>query len=237
MKQLQDFFKDKGIKKVLDIGTGTGDFVKVLNDTFEGKAVITGIDPGEQWLKEARTRFPQVNIEFICMGGETLQFDDDTFDVVAISNALHHLSNIEKSFREMKRVLKPDGWLVINEISDGELNEAQENQKMLHHFKSYVDRLHGITHRRTWSKEEIQEIIQQNGVEVMLSFPHTKNKHAGFDVLLLDEKYNQMKSLLEELQGRPEYEEKKDLLPVFKERLKKYGFQMATQLMVIGKPK
>jgi hypothetical protein len=46
-----------------------------------------------------------------------------------------------------------------------------------------------------------------------------------------------MKSLLEELQGRPEYDEKKDLLPVFEGRLKKYGFQMATQLMVIGKVK
>jgi ubiquinone/menaquinone biosynthesis C-methylase UbiE len=237
MKQLQQFFENKTINNVLDIGTGTGDFIKILNDTFNGNAKLTGIDPGEEWLKEARARFPQENIQFICMGSENLQFENDSFDVVAISNALHHLGNIELSFSEMKRVVLPNGWLVINEISDGELNEAQENQKMLHHFKSFVDRLHGISHRRTWSKDEILEIVQQNGVDVVLSYSHNKTKQVNFDELLLDEKYHQMESLLEELQGRPEYDDKKDLLPVFKDRLKKYGFQMATQLMVIGKVK
>ena len=237
MKQLQEFFGNKTIRNALDIGTGTGDFIKILNDTFGGETHLTGIDPGEQWLKGARARFPQENIGFICMGGETLRFDDASFDVVAISNALHHLGNIEQTFREMKRVVRPDGWLIINEISNGELNEAQQNQKMLHHFKSFVDRLHGITHRETWNKDEILEIIQQNGVEIVHSFPYHKMKKPGFDELLLNEKYLQMESLLEELQGLPAYDEKKDLLPVFKERLKRYGFQMATQLMVIGKTK
>lgn len=237
MKRLQQFFKDKIVKKALDIGTGSGDFVKILNHTLEGNAHITGIDPGEEWLKEARSRFPQENIEFLCMGGEALQFDDDSFDLVSISNALHYLNNIEQSFSEMKRVVKPDGWLVICEVSDGDLNEAQQNQKMLHHFKSFVDRLHGITHRETWTPDEILEIIQQNKIEIVHSFSHRKMKKANFDELFLDEKYKQMESLLEELQGRPEFDRKKDQLPLFKERLRKYGFQMAIQLVVIGKVK
>ena len=235
MKQLQHFFEDKTVKNVLDIGTGTGDFIKVLNDTFGESAQLTGIDPGEQWLKEARTRFPQNHIGFVCMGGESLQFEDALFDVVSISNALHHLDNMKQSFNEMKRVVHPDGWLIINEISDGELNEAQENQKMLHHFKSFVDRLHGITHHETWTKDKILEIIKQNDIEIVHSFPHKKMKQANFDELFLDKKYRQMESLLEELQGRPEHDRMKDQLPVFKERLKTYGFEMATQLLVIGR--
>ncbi len=234
MKRLQHFFSDKPVAHVLDVGCGSGDFIKLLDTTFEGKARLTGIDPGEQWLKEARARFPQEHIEFICMSGEQLQFEDNTFEVVGLSNALHHLENIEQTFIEMKRVVKPDGWLLINEISNGELSPAQENQRMLHHFKSFVDRLHGITHHETWTPEEILAIIQENELDVVDSFLHLKMKTVNREELFLDDKYRQMASLLEELQGRPEYEQKKELLPLFRERLAKHGFQTASQLIVIG---
>jgi ubiquinone/menaquinone biosynthesis C-methylase UbiE len=237
MKQLQHFFSDKPVAHVLDVGCGSGDFIKLLDTTFEGKARLTGIDPGEQWLKEARIRFPQEQVEFIRMSGEQLRFEDNTFDVVALSNALHHLENIRQTLNEMKRVVKPGGWLLINEISNGELSPAQENQRMLHHFKSFVDRLHGIAHRETWTPEEILAIIQENELDVVDSFLHLKMKTVNREELFLDDKYRQMASLLEELQGRPEYEQKKELLPLFKERLTKHGFQTAPQLMVIGKAK
>ena len=234
MEQLKTFFLNKSIKNVLDIGTGSGDFIKVLDDTFGESVSITGTDPGEQWLKEARTRFPKNHIEFIRMEGEKLDFEDHSFDVVSISNALHHLKDIEQSFQEMKRVLKPDGWLIVNEISDGELNEAQENQKMLHHFKSFVDRMHGISHRETWKKDEIRQIVEKNYVQIEFTFPYQKMKNPNFDEVFLDEKYQMMENLLEELHGRPEYELMESKLPLFKQRLHKHGFQLATHLMTIG---
>jgi ubiquinone/menaquinone biosynthesis C-methylase UbiE len=221
----------------LDVGCGAGDFIKLLDSTFEGRARLTGIDPGEQWLKEARARFPQEHVEFVRMSGEQLSFEDNTFDVVSLSNALHHLENIEQTFNEMKRVVKPGGWLLINEISDGELSPAQENQRMLHHFKSFVDRLHGITHRPTWTPDEILDIIAQNKLDVVDSFLHLKMKTVNREELFLEDKYRQMESLLEELQGRPEFEQTKDQLPLFRERLSSHGFQTAPHLMVIGQAK
>ncbi|MGQ8337740.1 class I SAM-dependent methyltransferase [Sunxiuqinia sp. A32] len=234
MEQLKTFFLEKSVKNVLDVGSGIGDFVKILNDVFGNGAKIVGTDPGDQWLIEARKRFSQDNISFERMNGEKLNFEDNSFDVVSISNALHHLKDIGETFAEMKRVLKPNGWIIVNEISDGELNKAQENQRMLHHFKSFVDRLHGITHSETYTPDQVLEIVTGNGVDVQLSFPHEKMKNPNFDELFLDEKIAQMESLLEELQGRPEYEKMESILPDFKERLNKYGFQMATQLMIVG---
>ncbi len=234
MEQLQDFFADKTVNNVLDIGTGTGDFVKVLDSVFQGTTDITGVDPGEIWLKEARARFPQENIRFIRMEGEKLEFADHSFDVVSMSKALHHLSNIPASMAEIKRVLKPGGWLIIDEnIADG-LNEAQENQKMLHHFKSFVDRLNGISHHETWSRGEVIEILQQQGLQVKLSFPHNKSPKPIFDELILNERYQMMEQLLESLTGRPEYDLMAEQLPSFEQRLRKYGFQMATLLLVVG---
>ncbi|MGQ7869831.1 class I SAM-dependent methyltransferase [Sunxiuqinia sp. sy24] len=237
MKQLQHFFKDKTVHQILDVGCGSGDFIKVLRDTFDEHTQITGIDPGEQWLKEARARFPQENINFSCMSGETLDFEDASFDVVSLSNALHHLKDLEQTLCEMKRVLKPGGWIIINEVANGDLTEAQENQKMLHHFKSFVDRLHGISHRQTWKPEEILAIIEHNKLSVIDSFEHLKMKKVNVEPHFLDEKYWQMESLQEELQGRPEYDQTKDQLPVFKERLEQYGFQTAPQLLVLAQAK
>ncbi len=237
MKRLQHFFSNKPVARVLDVGCGAGDFIKLLDGIFEGKARLTGIDPGEEWLKEARVRFPQEHIDFVRMSGEQLDFEDNTFEVVTLSNALHHLENIEQTFNEMKRVVKPGGWLLINEISDGELNPAQENQRMLHHFKSFVDRLHGITHRPTRTPDEILDIVDQNKLEVVDSFLYLKMKMVNREELFLEDKYRQMESLLEELQGRPEFDQTKDQLPLFRERLASHGFQTAPQLMVIAKPR
>lgn len=234
MKQLKSFFNNKPVNNILDIGTGSGGFIKVLDDTFGSSVSIIGTDPGEEWLKEARERFPKKHIHFTRMEGEQLDFGDNLFDLISISNALHHLKDIEQSFFEMKRVLKSDGFVIINEVSDGNLNKAQENQKMLHHFKSFVDRLHGISHRETWTQQKILDIIKENRVNVHLSFPYQKTRKANFDEVFLNEKYKMMENLLEELQGRPEHGQMAEKLPLFREQLDKYGFQMATQLMVIG---
>lgn len=234
MKQLQEFFKDQRIQSILDVGCGAGDFIKVLNDTFGSETQLLGIDPGEVWLREARARFPQENMEFRCMHGEKLAFENDQFDLVSISNALHHLAQLEQTLAEMKRVVRSGGWLIVNEVIDGELTEAQQNHRMLHHFKSYVDRLHGITHRPTWTEQEIMDLAEANDLQVKYAFLHLKMKQVNHDELFLDDKYRQMESLLEELQGRPEFDEKKDQLPLFKERLKQHGFHLAPQLLLIA---
>jgi ubiquinone/menaquinone biosynthesis C-methylase UbiE len=159
MKELANYFQNKKVSSVLDIGCGSGDFIKVLASVFTEETKITGIDPFEEALTEARQKFPSEKIEFLQMGGEQIAFPDNCFDVVSISFALHHLADVSKTLSEMIRVVKPDGWMIINEIVSEVQNEAQENQKMLHHLKSFTDRLNGIPHRKTYSTAEVLEII------------------------------------------------------------------------------
>jgi len=64
---------------------------------------------------------------------------------------LHHLSDIGAALAEMKRVVKPGGWIIVNElISDG-LNPAQQVHKMLHHLRSKIDRMIGEVHNETFT--------------------------------------------------------------------------------------
>ena len=127
MESLINYFKDIGAGNILDVGTGKGAFIYDLIRIFPG-AGITAIDPVAESLESARRLYPDVT--FLPMGAEDLGFDDDTFDVVAISKALHHLQKIKKGLKEMKRVVKTDGYIIIKEpVSDG-LTPAKEVYKM-----------------------------------------------------------------------------------------------------------
>src|SRR5690606_12598903 len=95
-------------------------------------ASITGIDPNTDSLKIARKQYP--SISFYEMEAEKLMFDDNTFDVVSISMALHHLQKIKKALKEIKRVTRQGGFIIISEPISDRLNPAQEVYKMYHHF-------------------------------------------------------------------------------------------------------
>ena len=58
MEPLKLYFKDIKVSNILDIGTGTGGFLPVLQKIFP-VAQITGIDPDAVSLEKARLQFPQ----------------------------------------------------------------------------------------------------------------------------------------------------------------------------------
>ena len=128
MKQFINFFEDKKVKSVLDVGTGPGNFIKVLENALP-TAEIYGVDPDEEALKEAAKAYPLAH--FSIMKGETLAFDDDRFDAASISMALHHLSDVQATLKEMQRVVKPGGWIIINELFSDHLNPEQEVHKAI----------------------------------------------------------------------------------------------------------
>ena len=235
MKELKAYFKNKKVTSVLDVGCGGGDFIKILSEVFPDQTRITGIDPFEAPLAEARQKFSSDTIEFIQMEGENMNFGDNSFDVVTISFALHHLADVSKTLSEMKRVVKPDGWLIINEIVNEVQNEQQETQKMLHHLKSFADKLDGITHRETYSTAEVRDIIRENGIFVDHQFTNLKMEKPSTDPVFIEQRLQQLNGLIEPLKRHGFYEEKKALIAEIENRITNKGFQIAPSIVVIGK--
>jgi ubiquinone/menaquinone biosynthesis C-methylase UbiE len=233
MKQLTDFFANEKVSAILDTGTGTGDFIEVLKIVFP-KSKITGIDPDIESLQEASKKYPE--LLFAKMGAENLNFNDNTFDLASISMALHHLPDIQEAMKEMQRVVKPNGWIIVNELFSDNLTPAEEVHKIMHHFRSKIDRLIGISHNETFKKEEIREIVKAAGIEAIFEFENQMEPISLADSNELENRLEKMKLHLEKIKGRPEYDIFQTQIEEFKKVALKHGFQSAPRLVLVGKP-
>ena len=96
---------------ILDVACGTGDMVLEL---MKHGCKVTGIDLSEEMLAIAR----QKTAADVRMGNaEALPFADSEFDAVTCAFGVRNFVHLEASLREMLRVLKPGGKLVILELA------------------------------------------------------------------------------------------------------------------------
>jgi ubiquinone/menaquinone biosynthesis C-methylase UbiE len=97
--------------RVLDVGCGNGSLINRISQKADIKAY--GVDISPNMIEECRKKYS--NIQFEVTTGENLPFNGNYFDIVTICCVLHHLHNPSTFFNEAKRVLKPDGTLMIAE--------------------------------------------------------------------------------------------------------------------------
>ena len=99
--------------KVLDVACGTGEFERLLLDQNPTQQII-GIDISEKMLNVARDKLEKYsNVEFSQTSVNSLPFVNNFFDVVVCANAFHYFEKPQVALAEIKRVLKPDGTLII----------------------------------------------------------------------------------------------------------------------------
>ncbi len=100
--------------RLLDVASGTGLMIKAALELGVNPAQVTGVDPSQGMLAENRKRNPVTLLEGT---GEALPCADSVFDFVCMGYALRHVEDLGKLFSEFKRVLRPDGKLLILEIT------------------------------------------------------------------------------------------------------------------------
>ncbi|WP_165217430.1 class I SAM-dependent methyltransferase [Schaalia sp. ZJ1691] len=98
--------------RVLDVAAGTGASSAAIARTG---AHVTACDLSEGMIEVGRARHP--DIEFIQANAMDMEFESDSFDIVTISYGLRNIPDPEKALREMARVVRPGGRLVVCEFS------------------------------------------------------------------------------------------------------------------------
>ena len=105
---------------VLDVATGTGDMAILLARRFP-QARITGVDISEGMLEVGRQKLARLKLDsrITLRSGdsEALPFSDNQFDAITVAFGVRNFENLETGLREMRRVLKPGGKLVVLEFS------------------------------------------------------------------------------------------------------------------------
>lgn len=102
---------------VLDVATGTADFAIAVSQKAAQGSHITGIDLSEGMLEVGRNKCRNLPIELEVGDAENLRFADGSFDRVCVAFGVRNFENLMKGLKEMRRVLKPGGKLVILELS------------------------------------------------------------------------------------------------------------------------
>jgi len=107
-------------KQILDIATGTGDLALMMASLNPER--IIGLDISSGMLEVGKRKIDKAKlsnkIEMIVGDSEEMPFKDDTFDAITVSFGVRNFANLYKGIKEISRVLKPDGVLVILETSN-----------------------------------------------------------------------------------------------------------------------
>lgn len=106
-------------QQVLDIAGGTGDLALAFAPKVGNSGRVVHTDINEAMLREGRNRLLDagVNLPTLVCDAEHLPFADASFDVVTVAFGLRNMTHKEDALREMNRVLKPGGKLLVLEFS------------------------------------------------------------------------------------------------------------------------
>jgi len=100
--------------KLLDVGSGTGALALSAQEQVGPGGRVVALDPSAGMLAEARAN----GVESTVMGlAESIPFNDEEFDMLAMGYALRHVADLQQTFAEYRRVLRPGGKVLLLEIT------------------------------------------------------------------------------------------------------------------------
>jgi 2-polyprenyl-3-methyl-5-hydroxy-6-metoxy-1,4-benzoquinol methylase len=153
---------------LLDMGCGTGDFLQIAQ---QAGWLATGIEPNEKAKQAAVSK----GVTFV---SGTAAVSDHSFDAITLWHVLEHLPNLELQIKELKRILKPNGTILIAVPNFKSYDAA--------YYKQYWAAYDVPRHLWHFSRTSMQRLFEKQGLTVAEVRPMVFD---SFYVSLLSEKY------------------------------------------------
>ena len=153
---------------ILDIGAGTGDFLSVVK---ENGWITIGVEPSDKAKAIAKNK----GVAFV---DQTSELENNSFDIITMWHVLEHVPNLDNQLKELKRLLKPNGNLII----------AVPNFKSFDakHYGNFWAAYDVPIHFWHFSKTAIKRLFAKEDMELVQVLPM---KFDSFYVSLLSEKH------------------------------------------------
>jgi ubiquinone/menaquinone biosynthesis C-methylase UbiE len=145
-------------KNVLELATGPGMIAKHIAPSAKS---VTATDFASKMIETAKKGSVPDNVSFEVADATNLRYQNDSFDLVVIANALHIIPEPEKALAEIDRVLKANGTLIAPNFIEREKGKKNLWQKILS--------LVGIKFAHEWTKEEYKTFLSDHGWQVTKS--------------------------------------------------------------------
>lgn len=145
----------------LDAACGTGEIIFRLSRDYP-EINFTGIDFTEAMVKIARQKNKErQNVKILNTDVTKLPFEDQSFDFIVCSDALHHFSDPESSVKELSRVSRKGAVFLLVDPASNNLKQ----KILLETFARLLERAN-----RYFSLEETKNLLQQEGLKVKSAF-------------------------------------------------------------------
>ncbi len=161
--QVVDFAKASKGSRILDVATGTGEqALAFARRSYE----VVGVDLSEDMLRVAKRKNRFGNARFELADATSLPFEDGSFEATCISFALHDmpLSTREKVLKEMVRVTKPKGMVVIVDYG---LPKGKVGKFLVYHFV----KLYEGEYYSKFIKSDLVVLLKKTGIEISEEIP------------------------------------------------------------------
>lgn len=160
-------------KKLLDIGAGTGDFLKKISNT---QWTIKGVEPNSN----ARTIATKKGLN---LSQKLSEIIDTDFDIITLWHVLEHLPNLDEQIKDITKKLDAKGYLIVA-VPNYKSYDAKK-------YKGYWAAYDTPRHLWHFSRKTINALFSKHGLKVI----KTKPMHFdSFYVSLLSEKYKHGKN-------------------------------------------
>lgn len=147
--------------KVLEVGCGCGYSADYLSGVY---AEYTGVDYAKRLIEYARKFNSRENVRF-----EAVNINDfdpyERMDVVFMIGVLHHADEYEKCFERILGMVKPGGWLIVNEAQSGNFL-VQFARKI----RTFLDTGYSRD-QRPFSYKQLKELFEKHGLENVTIVP------------------------------------------------------------------
>lgn len=161
-KKMARFLPPGETLSVLDCATGTADQIIALMETVGNIEKATGIDLAAEMVAIGKKKISEKpyadRVSFQIASALELPFPDKTFDCVTISFGIRNVTDVEKALIEFRRVLKPNGRLLILEGS------VPQNKflKRLHLFylRNIMPRIGGFISKKPLAYRYLNQTIE-----------------------------------------------------------------------------
>jgi ubiquinone/menaquinone biosynthesis C-methylase UbiE len=147
-------------RRVLDLATGSGDFALRLASSLGSYGDILAVDSQDKAVEAAAKNLGSArDARAEKADASALPYPAGSFDLVSVSNSLHHFPEPGQVLGEAARVLAPGGTLVVFEMHREAPDEASMSHVLLHHWWAAIDGLCGTFHAETYGREGLRALV------------------------------------------------------------------------------